>query len=149
MAQLHLGLRPREGLGAVEHAGVPDIPVAGLAAAIDGRPGVLEAALGRTAERVIPDSFFADGSGYDTSKAATRKFREWARTLAAPGGPAAKDDRALDGVGEEGIAGRHGADRVQQRLVDLALEHVAAGAGLEHADEVTLGRALAGRRSLD
>src|SRR3954471_16128515 len=35
------------------------------------------------------------------------------------------DELALDRVGQEGLAAVHGADRVQQRLVDLALEHVA------------------------
>src|SRR3954454_16899775 len=35
------------------------------------------------------------------------------------------DDRALDRVGEEGVAAADRADGVQQRLVDLALEDVA------------------------
>src|SRR5690348_4362981 len=47
-------------------------------------------------------------------------------------------DRALDRVGEEGLAAVHGADRVQQRLVDLALEHIAGCAGLQRVEHVAL-----------
>src|SRR4051794_39875851 len=43
-----------------------------------------------------------------------RLFRA-ARAVAHP----LADDRALDGVGQERVAPGHGADRVQQRLVDL------------------------------
>src|SRR4051794_28488834 len=43
-------------------------------------------------------------------------------------------DRALDRVGQERLAAVHGADRVQQRLVDLALEHVAGRAGLQRVE---------------
>ena len=46
--------------------------------------------------------------------------------------------RALDGVGQERLAAVHGADRVEQRLVDLALEHVAGRAGLQRVEHVAL-----------
>src|SRR3954454_20546291 len=48
------------------------------------------------------------------------------------------DQRALDGVGQERVAAVDGADRVQQRLVDLALEHVAGRAGLQRVEHVAL-----------
>src|SRR3954447_12646651 len=41
------------------------------------------------------------------------------------------DDRALDGVGEERVAAGDRADRVQQRLIDLALQDISQGAGLQ------------------
>src|ERR1700754_4383435 len=41
------------------------------------------------------------------------------------------DDRALDRVGQKGVAARDRADRVQQRLVDLALQYVTGRAGLQ------------------
>src|SRR5687767_8887972 len=53
----------------------------------------------------------------------------------AVGHPVA-DERALHSVGEEGLAAVDRADRVQQRLVDLALEHVARGAGLQRVEDV-------------
>src|SRR3954467_487350 len=42
--------------------------------------------------------------------------------------PPLPDQRALDRVGEERVAAVHRADRVEQRLVDLALEDIAGRA---------------------
>ena len=46
--------------------------------------------------------------------------------------------RALDRVGQERLAAVHGADGVEQRVVDLALEHVARGARLQRVEHVAL-----------
>ena len=57
--------------------------------------------------------------------------------LGGVGHPVA-DQRPLDGVGQERLAAVHGADRLEQVLVDLALEHVARRARLERLEHVAL-----------
>src|SRR5215207_6447831 len=59
------------------------------------------------------------------------------RALCVVGHPVA-DQRPLDGVGQERLAAVYRADRVEQRGVDLALEHVARSAALERVEHIAL-----------